>query len=183
MRGLGERYTSALLDGSRLPSPDPNKRVVPLDLFPSNFLDSISIAKSYSPDLPGDFAGGLVGFNPGTISQSWASGAVTVGSYSTAGGLVGTNSVFDKVSNVVQPIITDSYATAAVSSAGINVTLGGLVGLLPLVLAPGAGSELYRGLGAVILGGMFFSTLVTLVLVPLREVGVRCAVRASMSTS
>lgn len=60
VRGLGERYTSALLDGSRLPSPDPNKRVVPLDLFPANFLDSISIAKSYSPDLPGDFAGGLV---------------------------------------------------------------------------------------------------------------------------
>ncbi|MFM7736022.1 MAG: carboxypeptidase regulatory-like domain-containing protein, partial [Alphaproteobacteria bacterium] len=60
VRGLGERYTSALLDGNRLPSPDPNKRVVPLDLFPANFLDSISIAKSYSPDLPGDFAGGLV---------------------------------------------------------------------------------------------------------------------------
>ena len=60
VRGLGERYTSALLNGNRLPSPDPNKRVVPLDLFPSSFLDSISIMKSYSPDLPGDFSGGLV---------------------------------------------------------------------------------------------------------------------------
>jgi HAE1 family hydrophobic/amphiphilic exporter-1 len=38
--------------------------------------------------------------------------------------------------------------------------------LLPLVLFPGAGSELYRGLGAVLLGGMLFSTIVTLVLVP-----------------
>jgi HAE1 family hydrophobic/amphiphilic exporter-1 len=46
-------------------------------------------------------------------------------------------------------------------------TLTTVLGLLPLVLFPGAGSELYRGLGAVILGGMFFSTLVTLVLVPL----------------
>jgi HAE1 family hydrophobic/amphiphilic exporter-1 len=45
-------------------------------------------------------------------------------------------------------------------------TLGGLVGLLPLVLAPGAGSELYRGIGAVLLGGLMISTLVTLVFVP-----------------
>jgi hydrophobic/amphiphilic exporter-1 (mainly G- bacteria), HAE1 family len=45
-------------------------------------------------------------------------------------------------------------------------TLGGLAGLLPLVLAPGAGSELYRGIGAVLLGGMLVSTVVTLVFVP-----------------
>jgi HAE1 family hydrophobic/amphiphilic exporter-1 len=45
-------------------------------------------------------------------------------------------------------------------------TLTTVLGLLPLVLFPGAGSELYRGLGAVLLGGMFVSTLVTLVLVP-----------------
>jgi TonB-dependent receptor len=59
VRGLGERYSSALLDGSRLPSPDPERRVVPLDLFPSQFIDSISIIKTYSPDLPGDFSAGL----------------------------------------------------------------------------------------------------------------------------
>jgi HAE1 family hydrophobic/amphiphilic exporter-1 len=45
-------------------------------------------------------------------------------------------------------------------------TLTTVLGLLPLVLFPGAGSELYRGLGAVLLGGLLFSTLVTLVLVP-----------------
>jgi HAE1 family hydrophobic/amphiphilic exporter-1 len=45
-------------------------------------------------------------------------------------------------------------------------TIGGLVGLLPLVLAPGAGSELYRGIGAVLLGGLLISTAVTLVFVP-----------------
>ncbi|MCA9271311.1 MAG: efflux RND transporter permease subunit, partial [Planctomycetales bacterium] len=39
-------------------------------------------------------------------------------------------------------------------------------GLIPLVLMPGAGSELYRGLGAVVLGGLVVSTLFTLVLVP-----------------
>lgn len=45
-------------------------------------------------------------------------------------------------------------------------TLGGLVGLLPLVVAPGAGSELYRGIGAVLLGGLLMSTILTLVFVP-----------------
>jgi HAE1 family hydrophobic/amphiphilic exporter-1 len=42
-----------------------------------------------------------------------------------------------------------------------------VVGMLPLVLKPGAGSELYRGLGAVVLGGLIVSTVFTLVLVPL----------------
>jgi HAE1 family hydrophobic/amphiphilic exporter-1 len=45
-------------------------------------------------------------------------------------------------------------------------TLGGLVGLLPLVLSPGAGSELYRGIGAVLLGGLLISTVLTLIFVP-----------------
>jgi hypothetical protein len=59
VRGLGERYSSAILNGSRLPSTDPQRRVVPLDLFPAEFLESINVIKSYTPDLPGDFSGGL----------------------------------------------------------------------------------------------------------------------------
>ena len=59
VRGLNERYSSALLNGSRLPSTDPERRVVPLDLFPADFLESIAIIKTYTPDLPGDFSGGL----------------------------------------------------------------------------------------------------------------------------
>jgi len=45
-------------------------------------------------------------------------------------------------------------------------TLTTVLGLLPLVLFPGAGSELYRGLGSVVLGGLIISTMFTLVLVP-----------------
>ena len=60
VRGLGERYSSALLTGSRLPSTDPNKRVIPLDLFPSDFIDALTLVKTYNADLPGDFAGGLL---------------------------------------------------------------------------------------------------------------------------
>lgn len=60
VRGLGDRYTTALLNGSRLPSPDAFKRAVPLDLFPTDFLEGIDVVKGYTPDLPGDFSGGLI---------------------------------------------------------------------------------------------------------------------------
>lgn len=60
VRGLGERYTTASLNGARLPSPDPEKKVVPLDLFPSNLLEGITTAKTFTPDQPGDFSGAVV---------------------------------------------------------------------------------------------------------------------------
>jgi len=60
VRGLGERYSSTLLNGANLPSPDPTRRVVPLDLFPAGVLSGIVVQKTYSPDMPGDFSGGVV---------------------------------------------------------------------------------------------------------------------------
>ena len=45
-------------------------------------------------------------------------------------------------------------------------TLTSMLGMLPLVLFAGAGSELYRGIGSVVIGGLFISTLFTLMLVP-----------------
>lgn len=60
VRGLGERYSQTSLNGSSLPSPEPEREVVPLDLFPSGFLQSLRTQKSYTPDLPADFSGGSV---------------------------------------------------------------------------------------------------------------------------
>lgn len=60
VRGLGERYTNALINGVPLPSPEPDRAAVPLDLFPTGVLDSLTIAKTFTPDVPGDFAGGSV---------------------------------------------------------------------------------------------------------------------------
>ena len=60
VRGLGERYSSALLNGSPLPSPEPLQRVVPLDLFPSNILAGVTVQKTWSANLPGEFGGGVV---------------------------------------------------------------------------------------------------------------------------
>jgi hypothetical protein len=60
VRGLGERYTTTSLNGSRIPSPDPEKKVVPLDLFPSGLLEGITTAKTFTPDRWGDFSGAQV---------------------------------------------------------------------------------------------------------------------------
>jgi TonB-dependent receptor len=60
IRGLGDRYSSVQLNGASLPSADPNKRAVPMDLFPSSLLDNIVTTKSFTPDKPGDFTGGSV---------------------------------------------------------------------------------------------------------------------------
>jgi outer membrane receptor protein involved in Fe transport len=60
VRGLGERYSSTEVDGVRLVSPEQNKRVVPLDLFPAHLLDNVVIQKTYSADRPGEFGGGDV---------------------------------------------------------------------------------------------------------------------------
>ena len=60
VRGLGERYSAATLNGSNLPSPEPLKRVVPLDLFPTQIIDSSVIQKTYSADMPAEFGGGII---------------------------------------------------------------------------------------------------------------------------
>lgn len=60
VRGLGDRYSVALLNGSPLPSPEPLRRTVPLDLFPSNMLDGAAVQKTYSANYPGEFGGGLI---------------------------------------------------------------------------------------------------------------------------
>jgi outer membrane receptor protein involved in Fe transport len=60
VRGLGERYSSTMLNGAQLPSTEPEKKVVAFDLFPSSLINKISTLKSYSPDQPADFSGALV---------------------------------------------------------------------------------------------------------------------------
>jgi len=60
IRGLGERYSQTSINGSPIPSPEPEKEVVPLDLFPAEFLESLSTQKTYTPDRPGEFSGGSV---------------------------------------------------------------------------------------------------------------------------
>ena len=60
VRGLGERYSSTQLNGASVPSPDPTRNVIPLDLFPSGIIESLSVQKAFSPSMPASFGGGNV---------------------------------------------------------------------------------------------------------------------------
>lgn len=60
VRGLGERYSATMLNNALIPTTEPERRVVPLDLFPAALIDNIKVLKTYTPDLPGEFSGGLV---------------------------------------------------------------------------------------------------------------------------
>ena len=60
IRGLGERYSSTTLNGAYVPSPDLTRNVIPLDLFPAEVVETLSVQKGYTPDKPAAFGGGNV---------------------------------------------------------------------------------------------------------------------------
>ncbi len=60
VRGLGDRYSATLLNGASLASPEPDKRTIPLDIFPAGLLDNLIIQKTYTPDMDGEFGGGVI---------------------------------------------------------------------------------------------------------------------------
>jgi TonB-dependent receptor len=60
IRGLNDRYNFALINGSPLPSSESDRKAFSFDIFPSNMLDNLIVMKSGSPDMPGEFAGGVI---------------------------------------------------------------------------------------------------------------------------
>jgi hypothetical protein len=60
VRGLGERYSSVVLNDATIPSPDPTRRVVPLTLFPTDVIEAVVVQKTAAANLPGEFGGGTV---------------------------------------------------------------------------------------------------------------------------
>jgi len=60
VRGMNDRYNEAMLNGSLLPSSEPDRKTFAFDIFPASIVDNITIIKTSSADLPGDFSGGLV---------------------------------------------------------------------------------------------------------------------------
>ncbi|MFA6541634.1 MAG: TonB-dependent receptor [Bacteroidota bacterium] len=60
VRGVSDRYNNTLLNGASLPSTDPEKKSFSYDLFPASLIEDIITAKTFTPDKPADFSGGLV---------------------------------------------------------------------------------------------------------------------------
>jgi len=60
VRGIGDRYIRTTVNGSRIPTLDPLRNNIKLDMFPANMVDNVVITKTASPDLPGDWAGAYI---------------------------------------------------------------------------------------------------------------------------
>ena len=71
VRGLGERYSSTMLNGATIPSPDLTRNVIPLDIFPTSIVQSLRVQKSYSADMPAAFGGGAVDIRTKGIPSSF----------------------------------------------------------------------------------------------------------------
>ncbi len=96
IRGLGDRYISTTLNGATMPSTDPTKRTVPLDLFPSNFVNQLDIRKTFVPGMPGESTGGNLVINTRTFPTE-RSGQLQVRVSATPG--VTGNDVFTDPTN------------------------------------------------------------------------------------
>ncbi|SMF47110.1 Outer membrane receptor proteins, mostly Fe transport [Alteromonadaceae bacterium Bs31] len=98
VRGLGERYLSSTLNGAMVPSPDLTRNVIPLDIFPTSIVESLSVQKAYSADMSANFGGGSVDITTkGIPNAPTFEIEVGVGSTSNAGDFLSYNGGDDDV--------------------------------------------------------------------------------------
>jgi len=130
VRGLGERYSSALLNGSPLPSPEPLQRVVPLDLFPANILSNLVVQKTFSASMPGEFGGGVINLSTvGVPQESFFDASLSLGGNSRTLGQLGLHyygsatdrAGFDSGNRAVPKPVQDAFdAKKRISEANFN---------------------------------------------------------------
>jgi hypothetical protein len=87
VRGVTDRYNQTTLNGASVPSTSVDKKSFSFDMLPSNLLDNMNVAKTASPDLPGDFTGGLVQINTLDVPEQLSLKV-------TAGGAMNSNTTF-----------------------------------------------------------------------------------------
>jgi TonB-dependent receptor len=157
VRGLGERYTTTSLNGARLPSPEPERKVVPLDLFPSGLIQSVTAAKTFTPDLPGDFSGAQVDIKTRefpatrqlTVASSFGYNARAFGTLPIAAGVGGEQFAFAASSRQLPAIVRDAGDLTTTSQAQKNQ----LIRSFRDVWQPGSGSGRPNGSLSASLGG------------------------------
>lgn len=83
IRGLNDRYNAAYINGAPLPSSESDRKAFAFDIFPSNMLDNLIITKTATPDMPGEFAGGIIQINTKSIPEKNEQTFSINGSYNT----------------------------------------------------------------------------------------------------
>lgn len=83
IRGLNDRYNAAYLNDGPLPSSESDRKAFSFDIFPANMLDNIVIVKTATPDLPAEFAGGIIQINTKSIPAKNFQSLTLGGGYNT----------------------------------------------------------------------------------------------------
>lgn len=87
IRGIGDRYNNTQLNESNLPSTDPEKKSFSYDIIPSNIIENLITSKTFTPDKPGDFSGGLIQIKTIEFPQNFILGFSASGTYNTTSSL------------------------------------------------------------------------------------------------
>lgn len=150
VRGLGERYTTTSLNGARVPSLEPEKKMVPLDLFPAGLLEGITTSKTFTPDQSGDFSGAQVNLKTRefparrtfTLSSSVglngaATGKPVVKAPTVGGEWLGLNNNRRNLPGAARPFYKSLSLTGA-SQSQLNAVIGSFRNSWSLERADGA---------------------------------------------
>ena len=123
VRGLADRYNSALLNKSILPSTEPDRRAFSFDIIPTSLIDNIIINKGASANLPGDFAGGLVQITTKEVSGDFLN--ISLGG---SWGSLSTGQDFKLVDPIQFPSAFPSTNTFRIGSNGDRRAYAKLIG-------------------------------------------------------
>jgi len=171
VRGLGERYSSVLLNGAAIPSPDPTRRVVPLDLFPTDVLEGVVVQKTYTADMPGEFGGGTIQLRTRSVPlQPFFRVSATVGGNQGTtfedglryGGGTGDWTGRDDGTRAADPTLDalrrsggifagrsfanpDGFTPAGIETVGERVAANGRYNTFPQTIGPDLGAALSAG--------------------------------------
>ena len=83
IRGMDQRYNSTLVNGIKIPSPDPAYRFVPMDIFPSEMLERLEVIKALTPSMEGDAIGGSMNLVMKSAPERFVLSANVSGGFST----------------------------------------------------------------------------------------------------
>lgn len=144
IRGLGERYSSTLVNGVEVPSADPDRRAVNMDMFPSDLIDAIVTTKTFTPDKPGNFTGGSVDMKTKefpeqftfSLSASLASNSRVTGKDFLASGGASNTWGRDEGGRALPGDLANQRIPLRFSSATIDAEIGRLTRAFSPVMSP-----------------------------------------------
>ena len=112
VRGLSDRYNSATLNKTILPSTEPDRRAFSFDIIPASLIDNVMVSKSAMPSLPGDFGGGVVQITTKEVSNNFFSLGL--------GASFGTVSTFQNFKSVDYILFPQNFPSTYVFRTGTN---------------------------------------------------------------